>query len=404
MAAATVLINLPLPPGDPAVRSLNHPVPAVSVFESGGISPATLEAVAETAWRRNARLAVIHQGTLRMMWVRRGEETVQEAASGYGFPMTTVAIDPGSARFVNGGEVASELAVGRAVMSTRSAALRGARTGDRILLEGWNGELVELEIGVLVDDEEIDWVELVIAEADAARLGLVRPARLLVWGVDDLVALAATTRAAVPDGPIRVSLPGDPSPEDWVLPTVAVKERFGEFSFRRGVGDSIIIDRGWLERWIVEIELPLIGRLRCHRLVIPYLRGALREIEAAGLDGLIDLDDTQAAGGCFNARLMRGGDRGFALSRHAWGAAVDLNPTSNPYGGEVVLPESVGNILRRWGFSWGAGWLVPDGMHFEWRSFPEDLPDLCPHLGLSPPGGALGLWTVYARNRSCPEE
>jgi hypothetical protein len=27
-------------------------------------------------------------------------------------------------------------------------------------------------------------------------------------------------------------------------------------------------------------------------------------------------------------------------------------------------------IFDRWGFTWGGSWLVPDGMHFEFRNFP----------------------------------
>src|SRR5690606_35576405 len=100
----------------------------------------------------------------------------------------------------------------------------------------------------------------------------------------------------------------------------------------------------------------------------------LEELEETGLADEIDSDDFQLAGGCYNPRLARGGDlnRGFALSRHAWGIAIDLNPSSNGFGSAAGLSEEFGQVLRGWGFSWGAAWRVPDPMHFEWRSDPAD--------------------------------
>ena len=71
-------------------------------------------------------------------------------------------------------------------------------------------------------------------------------------------------------------------------------------------------------------------------------------------------------------RLMRGGDKGFALSRHAWGTAIDFNPSTNRYGQAGALSEAFGQVFRRWGFAWGAGWTVPDAMHFEWKQIPVD--------------------------------
>ena len=35
-------------------------------------------------------------------------------------------------------------------------------------------------------------------------------------------------------------------------------------------------------------------------------------------------------------------------------------------------PVEFGEVFRRWGFAWGAGWTVPDGMHFEWKQIPVE--------------------------------
>jgi hypothetical protein len=148
------------------------------------------------------------------------------------------------------------------------------------------------------------------------------------------------------------------------------------------------------------VDLPLVGTMRCHRLVVPYLAAALRQVEASGLARTVDYADTQLAGGCFNPRLMKGGDRGFAISRHSWGIAFDLNPSTNPFGGEVTLPTEVGELFRGFGFSWGAGFLVPDGMHFEWRQLLAELPP-CVELVSDLAYRQVASLVVYARSQPC---
>jgi len=115
--------------------------------------------------------------------------------------------------------------------------------------------------------------------------------------------------------------------------------------------------------------VPLIGAIRCHQALFPALRGALGEVEALGLGGLIDVRDTRRNGGCFAPREVRnasGGTTGGSLSRHSWGAAVDINPSSNPFGGRPSMDRRIIDVFRRWGFAWGGSFTIPDGMHFEW--------------------------------------
>jgi hypothetical protein len=359
-----------------------------------------MAAVADAAWKRGAEIAVVHQGTLRLMAVARHGRVIQAPAPGFGYPMSVAALDVDDAREVLTPLVAGALRAGDVVMSARSAALRSAKIGDQIVLEGWNLDLVEARVGAIVDDAEIDWVELVLPADMATRLGLLRPARLLVWGEAGPDAIANSINLELGPGPVKVTAPGDQSDEDWVLPTVLVKERFGEFSFRPEPGGGIEIDSTWLDSSIVMVDLPLVGTMRCHRLVVPYLAAALRQVEASGLARTVDYADTQLAGGCFNPRLMKGGDRGFAISRHSWGIAFDLNPSTNPFGGEVTLPTEVGELFRGFGFSWGAGFLVPDGMHFEWRQLLAELPP-CVELVSDLAYRQVASLVVYARSQPC---
>ena len=62
-----------------------------------------------------------------------------------------------------------------------------------------------------------------------------------------------------------------------------------------------------------------------------------------------------------------GGD----LSRHAWGAAVDLNYAKNPTGTASGQDPRLVAVMERWGFTWGGGWLVPDPSHFEYVRPPQ---------------------------------
>ena len=402
VAAALVVAALFAPASPAGARGISEG--AIVVSQSGGLEEATLSAVAAAGRLVGADWTVVHRGTLRLLGVRRGDVPVQVPPPGMGYPMAVAAIDPVAARPLVGGRIADVLAAAQAVMGERTARLRGAEPGDVITLEGWNGERVDLAVGAIVPDADISWDEVVVSVGVAARLGFDRPAAAVLWNYADEGVTLFTLRQMVPARGTRVSAPGDgPATEDWVLAPVMVKERFGEFAYRPAAnGDRIVIDPAWRTENIVTLDYPIVGRFRCHRAVAPYLRAALAELEARNLDWMIDVADFQQAGGCFNPRRQRGEDKGFAVSRHAWGAAIDINPSMNPYGGPVRLDERVGDVFRRWGFAWGAGWTIPDGMHFEWHEIPAELPTQgCSDLGLARSAQAEGLWEVYPRKGRC---
>jgi hypothetical protein len=63
---------------------------------------------------------------------------------------------------------------------------------------------------------------------------------------------------------------------------------------------------------------------------------------------------------------------------HAWGAAIDINPTLSDYwlwhrptghGPAYVrsIPPEVVGVFERHGFIWGGRWMHFDTMHFEFR-------------------------------------
>jgi len=128
----------------------------------------------------------------------------------------------------------------------------------------------------------------------------------------------------------------------------------------QSVGDGTIrIAPDWVRRHIVTTDVPILGRVTCHRIIIPQLTAALQEIEQAGLADVITTYD-----GCWVPRHMLW-DANRGISRHAWGLAFDINARTNGYGMRPTLDPRVVEIFQRWGFRWGGNFSTPDGMHFE---------------------------------------
>ena len=338
----------------------------MTISEVGGMSPEVEAAITSAAERFGARWATFHRGTLRLTSVERGGEMVQKAPNGYFYPMSTTAVDAVRAAPLLGNQAAGVLRDGGLVFGETSARLRGALVGDQVTLIGWNGRTYQFDIGAVVADELIGWSELALDVQAAAEIGFDRPSFVAVWdhGPEDELLLAMWSE--LPDSLLNINAYFDPDDPDAVLPTVLVKERFGEFAYRPVGGDDIVLDSEWRRTNIINVDLPFLGPFRCHKDIVPLLEGALEEIAAEGLAWMIDRRDFQIAGGCYNARLIRGGDKGGAVSRHTWGIAIDINPSDNPYGGRVGMDVQIGEIFRKWGFAWGAGWRYTDGGHFEW--------------------------------------
>jgi D-alanyl-D-alanine carboxypeptidase-like protein len=176
-------------------------------------------------------------------------------------------------------------------------------------------------------------------------------------------------RRVLPAGlPVRLRGPGETPffrAGDAVLPQAMVKQRFGEFAWRPGAAGSFVQDPAWQAANLATARVPILGRVRCHRVLLPSLAGAMRELQQRNLAGLVD---PEAYAGCWNPRLTRSGG---GVSRHAWGAAVDLNVAGNPTGLASAQDRRLVEVMEHWGFTWGGRWLIPDPAHFEWlRSRP----------------------------------
>jgi hypothetical protein len=130
--------------------------------------------------------------------------------------------------------------------------------------------------------------------------------------------------------------------------------------------DWVRLDPAFLRRHIVTRRVPVLGSVTCHRKMIRPLRAALGELARRGLSQLVDPGDYA---GCYAPRRIQA--RG-QLSLHAWGVAIDLNASANPFMGRSRQDPRLVRIMQRHGFTWGGEWPTrPDPMHFELRRLPS---------------------------------
>ncbi len=376
LAGGAVTLALPLEDPRPTVRP---PPPADVVggasirtllaWTPGGLPSGYAEAVRGLRAVRAA--AEVRSGTAWLTGWRGVGLPAETTPAGLAFPVEVAAVRPASyRRFVPPAERAAieALAHGGALVSRGAAALRGIGPGSRLRF----GPFAVQVLGV-VDDELVGAHEVVVSFHTGARLGIARSRYLLVAPRPETErrVVEEGLRRSLPAGTrVRVRGPGE-TPVfrhgDAVLPSLRLKELFGEFAAAPLPGGMLRIDPRWAARHIRTASVPVLGRVTCHRAIVPALRSALRELERRGLDDLIDPGDY---GGCYSPRFIARSP-GAGISHHAWGIAFDVNVTQNPLGGEPRMDPRIVDVFERRGFAWGGRWLVPDGMHFEFLRFAE---------------------------------
>jgi hypothetical protein len=301
--------------------------------------------------------------------------TVDRPGGGMAIPLDVAGASPGDlVRFLPPSDrpIVDRLTAGPAgVIGATESRLRGIGTGGALQF----GHSV-VQVAGVVPDAAIGGHELLVSRSEAALLGVSTERYVLVQAGSGTGwrSLARAIRRLLPAGsPIRIRSPGQASflrEADSVLPPVLLKVVFGEFpaSPQVAADGSLALDPAWVRSHIVSASVPILGMVACNRALIPPLRGALAELQARGLASLVNPNDY---GGCFNARLIRGSRQD--LSSHAWGAAIDLNVSRNPFGEVPHQDPRLVAIFERWGFAWGGRFLIPDGMHFQFQCFPRGI-------------------------------
>lgn len=288
---------------------------------------------------------------------------------GMRIPVSVTAVDPADYLDVFVGGIAPTdaalvrgLTPGTVLLSESSAALRGLDAGGRVDL----GDARGLVVAGVVDDDVARGHEFVVHISDAGTVDLgfggrtsllVRRAGMLALSdaLDDVVEEVDRTGEEV-----RVWHAGRRVP--LVLSSVAVKERFGEFAFLLVLDQrEVIIEPAFSEANIVEERMPVVGTVRCHRLIMDDLRAAVDELIAAGYEQWLS---PRRYAGCFYPRRIGFGRE--TLSRHSWGIAIDINVDFSMPGLGPEAPDELVAIMGRHGFRWGGDFTTPDNHHFEW--------------------------------------
>lgn len=318
----------------------------------------------------------ISNGMVYLVSVTKATIPLPRRASGAVFPISIAAMDPNPDK---GDVVSAALLAGNAVLSETAAAMRGMAAGASLTIAA-DGIRRTFRVGAVVSDEEARNREVLIPFARSSGLGLTAPRTIVTSVVAEQAGGAVQAMHTLTKGVrarIRAAddVEGDVS-EGQILSFAEVKKIFGEWTYRPTSSRFVIPDKAWEDANIVEERVPLLGLIACNAKLIPQLTGAMRELIARGLGGLI-----RTSNGCYSPRMQVGNT--YALSRHAYGIAVDVNATRNPYGETPSQDPRLVEVMERWGFTWGGRWLVPDGMHFEFVRFvdpasPPPIPGISP--------------------------
>jgi hypothetical protein len=153
-----------------------------------------------------------------------------------------------------------------------------------------------------------------------------------------------------------------------VLPPVQIKLLFGEFAAKPDPSRPgyLLVEPTWERSHIATEWVPILGRITCNVALFPQIRGVMRELIADGL-----ADSVHSYSGCY-ARRYSNRDPSQAISHHTWGIAIDLNVPENLYGATPHQDPRLVRAFERWGFIWGGTFVLPDGMHFEYRRPPAE--------------------------------
>lgn len=346
---ATAAATRARPPVALAVRPLGARLrPDVLVSGARTFSPAAVAKL--TALSPDNGAVVFRAGTVRI-----GGKAVR-----------AVGVDPSTFRaFTSSGTAESNavwqaVARGEAVASHDTAKAMGLELGKELrVAPGSTGADLPLRLGALATTG-VPGTDLVVDEETGRALGLPQAtAVLLTAGKDkDPVALAGKVERIAGKAEVDLLTPPAANPVAFLSGSKAAKA-FGAFSYRYFPDGTIQPDNRWVRENIRTTTLPIMGRVTCHRLMIPQLRGALQDVVDAGLASTLSTYD-----GCYVPRFIERNPEN-SISLHTWGIAIDMDAATNYRGIQGSMHPEVVNIFKRWGFRWGGDWQYTDPMHFE---------------------------------------
>jgi len=252
------------------------------------------------------------------------------------------------------------------IVSEFTAEQYSINIGDTLVLVGMNEVTFEIEVGEIVPDAELGWFEAVVNKEVGYQLGINRNIQAIIWDNKVTENHYVELYKNIEYRQLRVTFKDAKPNKNWVLPTALVKKYFGDFQIKEKDGTWIIVEPAWRNANIERKNMPIIGRATCNKIMWEPLLGALNQVIEEGLQNTLSKDEFQKSGGCYAPRRINRFNAGGAISRHAWGIAIDINVKSG-YHPRVV------EIFNKWGFAWGGTWTSPDEMHFELRDLSPSI-------------------------------
>jgi hypothetical protein len=283
--------------------------------------------------------------------------------------ITVASVDPATYRRFTLAAVAQEqdvwdrVAGGEMAMPTRL----GKRLGDKdaFVKLGNDKDAPEVHIGAYAP--QVPSIDAVVNEKWGAELDVPQDNALIIstlktspQSVRPKVArlLDEDTSIQLLDAVTRFGL--DPGALQTAIPTGgSVAQAVGSFSYRVLGGGRIAPDSAWVRDNIRTEQVPILGSVTCHKVMLPQLRAALTEVQE---NGLADRIHPGEYAGCYYPRFIAGST---SLSNHSFGIALDMNVPGNQRGTSGEMDRGVVAIFKRWGFGWGGDWNYTDPMHFE---------------------------------------
>ena len=252
------------------------------------------------------------------------------------------------------------------IVSELTAEQYSINVGDTLVLVGMNEVTFEIEVGEIVPDSELGWFEAVVNKEVGYQLGINRNIQAIIWDNKVTENHFVELYKNIEYKRLGVTFKDAKPNKNWVLPTALVKKYFGDFQIKEKDGTWIIVEPAWRNANIERKNMPIIGKATCNKIMWDPLLGALNQVMEEGLQNTLSKDEFQKSGGCYAPRRINRFNAGGAISRHAWGIAIDINVKSG-YHPRVV------QIFNQWGFAWGGTWTSPDEMHFELRDLSPSI-------------------------------
>ena len=284
-------------------------------------------------------------------------------------PLDVTAVDPTFAAFVPQPErqLVQNLRPDEAILSESEAQLRGLGAGATLVFDGG----AQLTVAGTLPDALMGAYEVLVTRETGRRLGVTHDRYVLFHAKqsakatpeDFITAFRALLPADAPYPAVEVRAPGETPflrANDRSLPPLLLKREFGEFQ-AHPQGTQLVIDPTWVQDNIRSATVPFLGTITCNDRIVSLLKQAVRNlVKAQATSSITDV------GSCYDPTLALDDPDG-PLNAAAWGAAIEINPSSNPPGQQPAQSKTLVQEMYRWGFGWAGNDAYPQGALFRFR-------------------------------------